>query len=339
MDDSEETGVFMDLEGFQEYLSEQKLETEKITEAVGIIREFSKFISNSIDNATYEDYQDFSAYLIKNDKNTYDNYIHILRYGYFTKNNLLIIASMEVIDGGEVMMNFSQRLINEVGEDIRNKIFGELKVPPLGIHPKRKPTITKELIDRFLKTVDRNRCTEFLVNGLRDKYTDSYKSARKKYLEAKDIDEFLKIKRQDFINTLQEHHDKRTLFFTQEIDTDVLEYVKSQEGLTEAGVRDGNKVIITKIPYMTKQYLNETDEQKKKYYYCHCPWIREGFLTEDQPVDPIFCNCSGGYYKNFWEAVLDQPVKVELLESVLKGDTVCKFALQLPQEVMDRIEN
>jgi hypothetical protein len=59
---------------------------------------------------------------------------------------------------------------------------------------------------------------------------------------------------------------------------------------------------------------------------------------EDQPIDPIFCNCSGGYYKNYWEAVFDQPVKVELLESVLMGDQVCKFALHLPPEIIEIAE-
>jgi hypothetical protein len=328
----------MDLEGFEVYLQERKLDMEKITEAVAIIQEFSKFTSKSIDDASYDDFQDFSAFLIKNSKNTWDNYINILRYGYFKGNNLLIIASMEVIDGGEVMMNFSQRLIDEFGEDVRNEIFGELKVPSLGIHPKRKPTITKELIDRFIKNIDRNKCAEFLSAGLRDKYTDSYKPARERYLKAKDIDKFLNIQRADFLNTLKTHYEEKTLFFTQEIDEEVLEYIKSQKGMTEAGIRDGNKVIMTKIPYMTKQYLNTTDEQEKKYYYCHCPWVRESLLDENQtPPDPVFCNCSGGYYKNFWEAVLDQPVKVELLESVLKGDSVCKFALHLPQDIVDAV--
>ena len=326
----------MDLGDFKAYLQKRELNTEKITEAVGIIQEFSKFTSNSIDDANYDDFQDFSAYLIKNNKNTWDNYINILRYGYFKGNNLLIIASMEVIDGGEVLMNFSQRLIDEFGEDVRDEIFGELKVPPLGIHPKRKPTITKELIDRFLQKIDRNKCAEFLATGLRDKYPDSYKPAREKYLKAKDIDEFLKIKRQDFINTLTTHYEENTLFFTQEIDEEVLEYVKSQEGMTEAGIRDGNQVIMTKIPYMTKQYLKAIDEQEKRYYYCHCPWVRESLLNENPTtIDPVFCNCSGGYYKNFWEAVLDQPVKVELLESVLKGDSVCKFALHLPSDIVE----
>ncbi len=87
---------------------------------------------------------------------------------------------------------------------------------------------------------------------------------------------------------------ENTLCFTQEIDEEVLEYIKNNR-MTETGLRDGNKVIMTKVPYMKKQYLHETDEREKSYYYCHCPWVREALKEEDQPVDPIFCNCSGGY--------------------------------------------
>ncbi|HDZ18238.1 hypothetical protein LCGC14_1033790 [marine sediment metagenome] len=64
--------------------------------------------------------------------------------------------------------------------------------------------------------------------------------------------------------------------------------------------------------------------------------VREAFLDEDQPISPIFCHSSSGYYKNYWEAVLEHPVKVELLETVLKGDLVCKFALHYPEELVFR---
>ncbi len=331
----------MKLDGFKEFLQERKLGQDKIDAAVNIINEFDEFLSKhekSVENAVYDDLHNFSAYLIEKEKNSFDNYVSLLRFGYFRGNKQLIIASMEVIDGGEVMENFSKKLVEEFGEEVRNDIFDDIEVPPLGLHPKKRPEITKQLIERFLSKVDHDKCSDFLANGLRDKYTDSYKPAREKFLKARNIDEFLEIKSHDFIETLTKHRDEETLFFTQEIDDSVLEYIKNQQGMTEAGIREGNKVIITKIPYLAKQYLSETDEKKKRYYYCHCPWVREALLKEDQPVDPIFCNCSGGYYKNFWEAVLDQPVKVELLESVLKGDEVCKFALHLPQEIVNGVE-
>ncbi|MFX1283918.1 MAG: DUF6144 family protein [Promethearchaeota archaeon] len=335
----------MEQDGFkeylQEYLQERNIAIDIIPAAINIVSEFDDFLSKSnksVEDATYNDLHDFSAYLIENKKNSFDNYVNLLRYGYFKKNNQLIIAAMENIDGSEVMVNFSKRLVEEFGEEVRNEIFEDIEVPPLGFHPKKKPEITRKVIERFHAKVDHEKCTAFLAHGLRDKYPQSYESARKKYLKTKSIDEFLEIQRQDFINTLTKHFQENSLFFTQEIDEEVLQYVKSQQGMTEAGIREGNKVIMIKIPYMTKQFLKETDDKKKKYWYCHCPWVREALLEEDQPVDPIFCNCSAGYYKNFWEAVLDQSVKVELVKSVLKGDSVCKFALHLPQEVVDTVE-
>lgn len=331
----------MDFDDFKEFLQKRKIEDDKIASSIAIVEEFDAYLTKynrSAENALYDDLHNFSAYLIESKRNIFDNYVGLLRFGQFTKNNQLTIASMENIDGSEVMTNFSRRLIDEFGEETRNKIFDDIEVPPLGLHPMKKPKITKKLIERFLVEVDHEKCAKFLANGLRGKYTASYKPAREKFLKAENIDEFLEIKRQDFINTLTTHLEEGTLFFTQEIDEEVLEYVKNQQGMTEAGIREGGKVLITKIPYMTKQYLKETDEKKKRHYYCHCPWVRTALLEEDQPVDPIFCNCSGGYYKNFWEAVLDQSVQVELLESVIMGDNVCKFAFQLPQEIVETLE-
>ncbi|MHA1123946.1 MAG: DUF6144 family protein [Candidatus Heimdallarchaeota archaeon] len=53
-------------------------------------------------------------------------------------------------------------------------------------------------------------------------------------------------------------------------------------------------------------------------------------------MSPIFCNCSGGYLKNFWEAIFDCPVDVELLDSVIMGGDFCRFAIHLPPEIIEK---
>lgn len=328
----------MELSSFKEYLQEKKLDSEKIAAAVNLVRDFDDFLSTaekSVDAATYDDLHSFSAHLIEDGKNSFDNYVALLRFGYFRKNTPLIIATMELVDGREMIANFSKRLIEEFGENVRNKIFGDSPVPPLGLHPKQKPEITKKLVERLLAKVGREKSKEFLAVGLRDKYTESYKQARETFLQTDNIDDFLKIKYQRLLKTLDQHLREKTLFFTQEVDENVMAYVQNDPTI-EAGVREGNQVVITKIPYMTKPYLEATKEREKRYYFCHCPWVREALLEEDQPIDPIFCHMSGGYYKNYWEAVLEHPVKVELLESVIRGDAVCKFALQLPPEFIPK---
>lgn len=327
----------MELKGFREYLKERKVESDKINKAIDLITEFHEFLFNnekSLDNANYNNLHNFSAYLITNKKNSFENYVYLLRFAYFKKNNQLVHATMELLDGREMIENFSNRLIKEFGIKVRDEIFEGDKVPPLGLHPKKKPEITRKLIERFLKKFGPDECKKFLADGLRDKYTEDYIPAREKFLKINNIDDFLKDKHQQMMKTLKKHQKEGTLFFTQEVDEEVISYVENDPSI-EAGIRKGNQVNITKIPYMTKHFLNETDEKKKMYYYCHCPWVREALIEEDQPIPPIFCHSSGGFYKNYWEAVLDQPVKVDLLESVIKGDKACKFTLYLPQEFAD----
>ncbi|MFX0091893.1 MAG: hypothetical protein ACFFBD_09040 [Candidatus Hodarchaeota archaeon] len=330
----------MKLDGFKEYLQERKLDTDKIGAAVNIINEFRTFLSRhkkSVDTASYDDIYNFSAYLIENETNIFENYVNLLRFGYFTKNNEVIVASLEIIDGSEMIENFSKLLIAEFGEKVRNEIFEGIGIPPLGIHPSKKPEIIKKLVDRFLARVGSKKCKEFFEIGLRDKYTESYKKPTELFQQINNVDEFLRIRHQNLIKTLENHLQKGTLFFTQEVDKEVISYVKKNPTI-ESGLREGSRVIITKIPYMAKQFIHETDEKKKRYYYCHNPWIREALIDEEQPITPLFCGCSAGYFKNFWEAVLDQPVRVEVLESVIGGDKICKFALHLPQEIIDEIE-
>ena len=87
-----------------------------------------------------------------------------------------------------------------------------------------------------------------------------------------------------------------------------------------------------------EKYLNEKDEKMKKYYYCHCTWVREALKTGKVEISPTFCACSAGFYKQQWDVILDQTVRVDVLETILDGDPVCKFAVHLPKEVVEKAE-
>jgi hypothetical protein len=77
--------------------------------------------------------------------------------------------------------------------------------------------------------------------------------------------------------------------------------------------------------------LAETDPVMKRYYACHCPWARESIKNGNLQLNPIFCNCSGGFSKKPWEIIFEQELKVQVLESALKGDSRCRFAVHLPE--------
>jgi hypothetical protein len=321
-----------DLEGFRDFLEKLDLDSERIETSVAFLREYNDFLSHkgkSLGIASYDDMYDFSDLLIENQRNTFDNYLILYRYGRFKKYNDMIIASLEIIDGSEMIENFSKRLSEEFGKGARDEIFEGIGLPPIGIRPKTKVDITKKLVDRFLAKFDHETCKTFFEVGLRDKYTESYVEPTQLFTKIGNIEEFLSKRYQDLLETLKNHLQDGTLFFTQEVDEEVISYVRDRPTI-ESGVRDGNRVLITKIPYMTKQFIHATDEKMRRHYFCHNPWIREALKEEDQPIDPVFCGCSAGYFKNFWEAVLGQPVSVEVLKSFIKGDDICEFALHLP---------
>jgi uncharacterized pyridoxamine 5'-phosphate oxidase family protein len=239
---------------------------------------------------------------------------------------------MEVLDGSEVIDNLSKRLAKELGQELRDYVFNRTEIPQLGINPTEKPQYMRKLVAKLEEKIGTEACAEFLNHGLRDRYEESRKPDREKFLKSKNIDEFLQHKRQDFIAELENHFKNGTLFFTQEITKGVLEYVKRDPHI-ESGVREGDRIIIKKIPHMAKEYLAEKDEKKKRYDYCHCPWVKEAFKESDKPLSAVFCNCSAGFYRAYWEIVFDQPVRVDVLESMLKGDNICKFAVHIPREV------
>jgi hypothetical protein len=67
--------------------------------------------------------------------------------------------------------------------------------------------------------------------------------------------------------------------------------------------------------------------------YCHCPRIRAA-LHSVEHMPSLYCYCGAGFYKAIWEEILQRPIQVDVLESVLDGDEVCRFAIDCstPQE-------
>ena len=131
----------MQIEKFKEFLRDKGVIPEYIEDSITLIQEFDIFLSKSdetIEKLEIEDLNNFSAFLIQNGRNTYANYISLLHYGYFTRTNNLIIASMELLDGREMITNFSTMILEKYDEEIHKEIFEGIEIPPLGLHPKKR---------------------------------------------------------------------------------------------------------------------------------------------------------------------------------------------------------
>jgi len=182
---------------------------------------------------------------------------------------------------------------------------------------------TKGAMDRLETLVDAEAAAQVMTGCACQYPKEDLQAARQAYAETGDLAVAHRMLQEQFEAFL-----RNSLELKEEY---VQEVVGRGWGL--AGILEGNRVLATKIPKSGHlvAYLEEKDQQRKRQYYCHCPRVREALQTgESLPV--IYCYCGAGFYKGIWEEILQAPVEVQVLKSVLVGDDVCSIAIYLPED-------
>lgn len=219
------------------------------------------------------------------------------------------------------LAKFSSCLDETVGQETRKHIMEGSA--GLSMDSSRQDVIhwTAGAMQRLETSVDEGEVIKVLTGCACQYPTSGLREARKTYAATGDIDRVHQMLQEQFESFLRD---------SLELDEAlVAEIIRRGWGL--AGLKYGNTIIATKIPksgYLV-EYLRETDPVKKRQYYCHCPRVRDA-LKMGETVSPSYCYCGAGFYQGVWEEILQRPVEVEVLETVLKGDDVCKIAITLP---------
>ncbi|KAB3536086.1 hypothetical protein F8154_04825 [Alkaliphilus pronyensis] len=68
----------------------------------------------------------------------------------------------------------------------------------------------------------------------------------------------------------------------------------------------------------------ENDTIYQEFHKCGCPMVET-----IKNLDPFLCNCTKGYSKAIFEALFDRQVDVQILESILRGNKICKLAVKV----------
>ena len=323
----------MDRDGYRALLRSRKVSEDKIEASVTMAERFEAYLSSLPGKPDSASIWEFTRQLIQEKQNTQDNLLALARYGRFIQDNIIYVAILELLDGAEVQPNLYQKVETLFGNTIRDQVFAGIGVSPLGLPSPEKPYDLFPALDRLIGRVGYDQVMLLLSACLRDLPDEYFLEEREKYIKTSNIDAYLVSAHQELVNELEKCLHESQLFFSQEITPEVLQYVRERPE-TECGVREGNTLYITKIPYNAKQYLVETDPVMKRFYVCHCPWVRHGIKAGNLHLDPVFCNCSGGFSKKPWEIIFGQSLQVDVLESALKGDFRCRFAVHLPENLV-----
>jgi len=331
----------MDEDGFRKFIKAGKRVPKGLTEKtikahIKLVKEFETFLKakgsgRRFPDARASDIKSFMTHLAKEDRCTFDAILGLLRYSRFCGNEAVELALLVAADGANVIGDLCKVVETKHGKKRYDEVLGGFTPPPMGTPPKRMPKVTSEFMDRLELCLGERETREVLLTGVHAGPPEYYADERKMFLASKkDVDEYLRRRREKFIELLEGHMKNRTLFFTQPIDQDVLDHVKKNPEVA-GGIRKGNKIYCTKITFMAIEYLKEKDETLKRYYGCHCPLARESILTGKE-MSRNLCYCSAGYEKMPFQVAFGEPVKVEVLKSILWGDTVCRFSIEIPEK-------
>ncbi|HUS84290.1 MAG TPA: DUF6144 family protein [Anaerolineales bacterium] len=221
------------------------------------------------------------------------------------------------------MDKFQNHLDEMVGEEIREAVIQGGKT--LSAESSRLEVIewTRQAMERLDSVVD-EKASRSILSACACQYPKANLQEMKSvYAATKDIGRVHAMFQDQFELFL-----KDTIRVSEEMLAEIVD-----RGWGSAGIKRGNTIISTKIPKSGHliEYMNETDPEIRRQIYCHCPRVREA-VRDNLMISSTYCYCGAGFYKRIWEEILQQPVEVEVLESVLSGGEVCKIAIHLPDD-------
>lgn len=318
---------------FREFLQGRKMGEEQIDDAVEAVLEFEKDMESkggALASATIEDLKGYISLLMNRGENSMDRLLALARYCYMAKRNDLYIYFTSILGGRRVLPSISERLASLMGEQAKAKIFEGVETPPLGTPPEELPWPTKRLMDRLVAELPPEVYRRVLAGNHHRIPLEAFEGLKKLYDESESIDEFLKKKHERAVAELEEFSAEGKIWYEQEITPRVVEFVRGNQEVL-GGVREGDKIYFTKIPYDPDAYLRETDPLMKRYHACHCTLARATILTGEPEISPEWCYCSAGYGKTPYDVIFGEETEVEMLENALAGDPRCRFAVKIPE--------
>jgi len=111
----------------------------------------------------------------------------------------------------------------------------------------------------------------------------------------------------------------------------ILEFMDGDPGWAERPRREGRVLYASKKPRDPKAHESARNDAERRRAACFCPLVRTHLEDGGMPV--TFCYCGAGWYRQQWEGALGKPVRIEIVESLVKGDDRCTFAVYLPEDL------
>ena len=297
-----------------------------------IIEDFQTFLSanggRTVEEAIGFDANTYAVVLRQTEQDVGDTLYYLFRYAKYLGNEDLASELVLFFDAWNVMTRMSD-LTKEHHAAAWENVFGDVDLPQVGA--------TLDEMSIFTREVDRRMQAELALADyqyIMCKNAHAWDPAwdgdwQEQFRASGSLDAFITLLNESFISELVSCRDKGELFWSQIVDDQVMAHMKANPLYT----RLGHTIRVQKIPYLTRRYLAAEDTRMKRFYACHCPWIRNSILQEEGAVSRHFCNCSLGHAKRPFDVAFGRAVTGRVIETVMDEDgLVCLFEIDIPTE-------
>jgi effector-binding domain-containing protein len=125
------------------------------------------------------------------------------------------------------------------------------------------------------------------------------------------------------------HRFKEIFQDSQDIDR-VLEVYGEDLPWLEKPYREGMILNTSKPPANREAYDKAQTQEELIRAACFCPIVQAAL----EKMPRAFCYCGAGWAEQLWSEVVGQSVKVDIVETLVDGGKLCKFAVHLPESTV-----
>jgi hypothetical protein len=261
--------------------------------------------------------------------------VALARYFVVAGVDAIAIRLLAYLSPVGVLPAMAERLRVLEGEAVRDRVMASVAIPAPGSPPEAYPPSTAAFVRALEEELGEARARQVLMWNVHGVPVEAFVEERERYLAAASVADWLAGFHERQVAVLARHAADGTLWYEQKITPRVVDFVRGNPEIL-SGVRDGDRILVTKIPYDPDRFLLTDDPVEKRRLACHCPLAASSISATGAGVPAIWCACSAGYEKFLFDVVFGEETEAEVLESVLAGDGRCRFSIKMPASVAAR---
>lgn len=322
----------MSLNKMKDWYKNNHLRDEDYLIAEKQIMELEGFLKEQyfapLEDLTEEELDVIIHYLVVTNQNTVQSFVVLMRYYKAIGHHDLFIHLTKYTGAIGVVESILKKLERVVGIERSNAITTRIDIPVLGTDLDEITVFTRDFIELLEHELSEHELRRVLADNHHQIPKEAFMQEKIYYESSPTLEAYLKDLHERKVKELTKFMEEKRVWYEQEITQDVVDYVKSNQEIMSAVLKD-NALYITKIPFDTKKFLESENEDDQAYYLCHCPFAREALRHKEFKISANWCYCSGGFTKFPFDVIFEQDLKIEMLESALRKDGSCRFKIDL----------